>query len=365
METGLSSLSGNLYIAGAILVGICVIATIIILSLQGDPAVTAQAAANTMSVYKKGTALAPLGSDPSTKLCDYYVASSAYSLFPGSSTNDYISDGVVVLVIKAGARLIELDIYDDGNQKPTVGLKNQALGYDYAKNSVSLEKCCVAIANTAFSVDVPVASDPFFLSLMFHTDNTNVLNATGEIIKESLGRFLLPPEYSFHRKPLATEPIDNLKGKLVIVSGGGIQGSAFEELVNISWSTSQLRRLTYMQASQPYDHEELVDSNRNTICMVVPSPDPDLKNNNPTILFGYGCQWNLMNYGSPDTMMELNIEKFQQGSLVLKPEELRYHPVEAKTPKLPDPSTHSFQPMMHDSPLYDTNAKTGSKSIII
>jgi hypothetical protein len=120
-----------------------------------------------------------------------------------------------------------------------------------------------------------------------------------------------------------------------------------------------------MQASQPYDHEELINSNRKHICMVVPDPTPDLTNNNPTILFSYGCQWNLMNYGSLDGMMELYVGQFQQGSVVLKPEVLRFKPVEAKIPTLPDPATHSFQPMAHTSPIYDSNPATGDKSIII
>jgi hypothetical protein len=330
----------------------------------GGPTVSSLAAQSTMGAYKKVTSLTPLGDDEG-KFCDYYVASSAYTVFPGSSTNDYISDDIVGLVIKAGARLIELDIYDE-NEKPVVGLKNQTLGYDYAKNSVSFEKCCVAIANSAFNkVETPLSSDPFILSLMFHTDKRTVMESTSQIIKDVLGKFLLNSEYAFHRKNLAQEPIVNLKGKLIIVSGGNINGTPFEELVNLSWSTSDLRRLTYMQASQPYDHEELIESNKKSICMVVPDPDPDLKNNNPTIPFSYGCQWNLMNYGSLDSMMELNIEKFQQASLILKPAELRFKPIEAKTPVLPDPATHSFQPMMHTSPIYDSNPQTGDKSIVI
>ena len=72
-----------------------------------------------------------------------------------------------------------------------------------------------------------------------------------------------------------------------------------------------------------------------------------------------------MNFGSPDTMMELHMEKFQQGSILLKPDELRFKPVEAKVPVLPDPATHSFQPMAHTSPIYDMNPKTGDKSLVI
>jgi hypothetical protein len=346
----------------AILLGIYVIYSIVLLS-GGGPDLSTLTAKSNMGAYTKVTALTPLGDDEG-RLCDYYIASSGYSLFPSTNTYDYISDNVIPLVVKAGARLIELDIYDEDG--PVVGLKNETLGYNYAKNSVSFEKCCVALANSAFNkIDTPLSSDPFILSLMFHTDKRSVIDSASEIIKNTLGRFLLSSEYAFHRKNLSQEPIRNLKGKLIIVSGGNIKGTSFEELVNLSWSTSNLRRLTYMQASQPYDHQELIESNKTSICMVVPDPDPDLKNNNPTILFGYGCQWNLMNYGSLDTMMELNIEKFQQGSLILKPEELRYKPVEAKQAVLPDPTTHSFQPMRHTSPIYDSNPLTGDKSIVV
>jgi hypothetical protein len=332
--------------------------------LGGGPSISLNAARSNMGAYTKVTSLSPLGSSEG-KLCDYYVASSAYSVFPSTNTSDFISDGIIPLVVKAGARLIELDIYDEDG-KPVVGLKNDTLGYSYAKNSIPLESCCRALANTAFnSVETSVSSDPFILSLMFHTDNTNTLNSAAEIIKNStLNQYFLNPDYAFHRKNLAQEPIENLKGKLIIVSGG-VQNTLMDELINLSWSTSNLRRLTYMQASQPYDHQELIESNKKSICMVIPDPDPDLKNNNPSILFGYGCQWNLMNYGSLDMMMELNLEKFQQGSFVLKPDELRFKPVEAKKAVLPDPQTHSFQPMMHTSPIYDSNPTTGDKSIVI
>jgi len=340
-------------------------------AIRGNPETVKMIAKTNFNTYKKVTDLAPLGcpTNDNTKLCDYYLASSAYSVFPGSSSYDYISDTTVTLAIKAGARLIELDVYAGDNDAPVVGLKNETLGYDYAKNSVSFESCCVAVANAAFNkVDTPLSSDPFVLSIVFHTDKRNVMDACAGILKNTCQRYMLGPEYAFKgqgNKNLAQEPVCVVAGKLIIVSGGNINGTTFEELVNLSWNTSNLRRLTYMQASQPYDHDELINSNRTNITMVVPDPLPDLKNNNPTILFSYGCQWNLMNYGSLDDMMELYISEFQQGSVILKPEELRYKPVEAKTAVLPDPATHSFQPMAHTSPIYDSNPATGDKSIVI
>jgi hypothetical protein len=366
IQTNFNNAGGSNIFLGVVFVFVLAVLYFVWTSATGSSAVTLSRARSTFNVYPTVTQLAPLGCPTdNTRLCDYFVASSAYSTFPSSYVNDYISDSIIPLVVKAGARLVELDVYSDSQDKPVVGLKNEALGFDYAKNSVSFESCCVSLANSAFNkVDTPVSSDPFILSLMFHTNKSVTINACAEILKTTVGRYLLGPEYSYQRKNLAVEPICNLNGKLIIVSGGNMKGTLIEEMVNLSWSTSHLRRLSYMQASQPYDHEELIDSNRQNITMVVPDPDPDLKNNNPTILFGYGCQWNLVNYGSLDSMMELYVGQFQQGSFVIKPESLRYKPLTYKTPTLPDPNV-SFQPMAHSSPIYDNNPVTGDKSIVI
>jgi hypothetical protein len=126
-----------------------------------------------------------------------------------------------------------------------------------------------------------------------------------------------------------------------------------EELVNLSWSTSHLRRYTYSQASQPHDADELINFNRNHMTMVVSDSLEDLKNNNPQILFTYGCQLNLMNYGSIDDMMELYIGEFQENSVVLKPAALRpLAPKKYKTPVQADPAV-SFQPIQKTSPIYN------------
>jgi hypothetical protein len=201
----------------------------------------------------------------------------------------------------------------------------------------------------------PVSSDPFILSLVFHTNKTTVINATAQLLKDSaLKSRLLDYSYGYQRKNLAIEPVCNLQNKVIIVSGGGeINGTLMEEMVNLSWSTSNLRRYTYSQGAQPHDHEELIDYNRNHITMVIPDNLEDLKNNNPEILFTYGCQWNLMNYGSIDDMMELYIGEFQENSILLKPAALRpLKEKKYKVPTMPDPSV-SFQPMQKISPIYN------------
>ena len=311
-------------------------------------------ATNNFKAYEQVTRLAPLGCPTPYRVCDYYMASSSYSVFPGSKIFDSVSDQILPLVIKAGARMIELDIYADVNEKPVVGLKNEKLGIDYASNSVPFESCCVSIANNAFnSITSPVSSDPFVLSLSFHTNKTNVINACAEILKTTCRSHMRDASYAFQRKNIATEPVCNLQSKLIIASGGSVKGSLMEELVNMSWDTSHLRRLSYAQASQPHDAKELIEFNRNNITMVVPDIEGDLVNYNPQILFTYGCQWIMMNYGSVDSMMELYISEFQENSFVLKPDGLRpLKPKKYKKPSLPDPSV-SFQPMQQISPIYN------------
>ena len=346
----------NSMIAPLAALAIVVIGYFLYLSFEPSESKALSAATPNFAAYTQVTKLAPLGcpQTPAYRLCDFYAAASSYSVFPGAKIYDYVSDQIIPLVIKSGARLVELDVYDDGSGTPVVGLKNQKLGTDYAYNTVSFQACCVSIANTAFnSVTSPVSSDPFILSLVFHTNKTPVLNAGAEILKTTCSPYLLGVEYGYQRRNVVVEPVCNLQRKIVLVSGGEVKGSLMEELINISWSTSHLRRLTYTQASQPHDHDELVNHNRNHITMVVPDIGDDLVNFNPQILFSYGCQWIMMNYGSVDSAMENYIGEFQENSLVLKPAPLRpLRPKKYKKPALPDPSV-SFQPMRKTTPIYD------------
>ena len=310
---------------GLIIVLVLGIAYAIWGTLQPSKAKALAKAEPIFNTYPKVTRLAPLGCpQPSTyRLCDFYVASSSYSVFPGAQIYDYISDSILPLVIKAGPRMVELDIYADEDKKPVVGLKNQKLGVDYAFNTVPFQACCISIANNAFnSIVSPVSSDPFILSLVFHTNISTTIDACAEILKTTCRPYLFDYSFGYQRRNLAIEPVCNLQNKLIIVSGKEVQGT-------------------------------MIDYNRDNITMVVPDIGEDLRNNNAEILFTYGCQWNMMSYGSTDSMMEFYIGHFQENSMVLKPEALRgKKPPQLKTPTMPDPVV-SFQPMQQITPIYN------------
>ena len=338
----------------AVFISVVGLGYLIYYSLTPDENKALSKAESNFKSYQEVTKLAPLGCPTKYRLCDYYIASSAYTVFPGHDIYDYVSDQIVPLAIKAGARLVEFDIYADENDKPVVGLKNQKLGVDYAYNTVSFESCCVSIINNAFNtVYTPVGSDPFLISLVFHTSKVPVINACAEILKTTCRSHMLDEGFGYQRKNVAVEPICNLQNKIVILSGPEVKGSKMEELVNLSWGTSHLRRMTYNQASQPHDPDEMINYNRDNITIVVPEIGGDLKNSNPQILFTYGCQLNLMNYGSLDSMMEVYVGEFQEKSVVLKPDALRpLKPKKYTKPALPDPDV-SFQPMQKTSPIYN------------
>ena len=139
------------------------------------------------------------------------------------------------------------------------------------------------IANDAFPSD-----DPFILSIVPHTEKTIVMNRIADHLKTTVRRRLVTTD-----KNIATMPIDALKGKVLIVSGGNARGTELEELVNLSWDESSLRRLTYQQALHPRDEEELMRFNRDNITLVAPDAELRTVTANPEKPKHLGCQWNL------------------------------------------------------------------------
>ena len=304
---------------------------------------------------KENFANAPVGCPSPNVLCDYTMASSANSVYAGKTAYDFTYVTSIQKVIQSGARLVDLHIYDI-DDVPTVGLSDKKTGTLYS-NGVTLEDCCVSVANTAFADSTPGNKNPFVLSLKFHCSDNAFITKCADVLKTTISKYLLDLPYTYQKKNLAIEPVCNLLGKIIVVSGKETKGNGMDELVNMSWDSSNLRRLTYRQAAETYDYEELTEFNRRGITLVVPEDGTDFKNGNPQICFGFGCQWIAMNYGSLDDGLDVYIGEFLQGSMNLKPETLRYKPTKYETPKQQNPAV-SFQPKQITSPMYDFTIKS-------
>ena len=311
-----------------------------------------------LAVYSDLTKAEPIGCPNDNVLCDYYMSSSGYTVIPHNTINTYIVTDAITKVVKGGARLIEWDVYAVSG-KPVVGLADAKTLRMTTYNTLSFEDCCVSLGNAAFNSAVTTGyGNPFVLSLVFHTSDNAIVTQCADIMKNTLRRYMLSSEYSYQRKNLAVEPICKLMGKLIIVSGENIKGNGMDELVNMSWVSSQMRRMTYTQASQTYDHEELIEYNKRNITLVVPDmTTTSISNKNPEICFSYGCQWVAMSWGSLDNAMEVYTGHFMDNSFAIKPDALRYHPTTYKSPT-PQSAAVSFQPKQIKSPMYDFTIKS-------
>jgi hypothetical protein len=208
---------------------------------------------------------------PRKRLCDYYVTG---SVFEEPS-----------VAIARGVRLLEVHVYSDESDQPIVAKKPLNEGYDYTYDNWTFESVCVQL-NEAFP-----SPDPMILSIVPHTTKGTTLNRIAYHLKTTVRKHLLPGTRDIHSASL-----DSLAGKLIIVSGS-TQGSELDELVNLSWSESKLRRLTYQQAIHSRDQKELVAFNRNAISMVAPDMAFKKSGVNPETIAAYGCQWILFDTG--------------------------------------------------------------------
>lgn len=203
------------------------------------------------------------------RLCDYYLGGSVYEDIPSA--------------IKRGVRLLEVHVYADERDEPVVSLVPQNSGRNFTDENVSFEQVCIDIVNDAFP-----SKDPFILSIVAHTEKGYTLNKVAEHLKT------IPRKHLLDEKDIQDVALDELADKLILVSGGNVQGSALDSLLNLSWSESGVRRLSYQQALHPRDPTELKAFNTDFITIVGPQPELKTVTANPDTPFALGCQWNFM-----------------------------------------------------------------------
>jgi hypothetical protein len=214
-----------------------------------------------------GDPMAPLM--PRSRLCDFYATGGVY---------EPLAD-----VLARGSRLYEVHVYSDEQDHPVVSKQPLNDGYNYAEDNVSFEQVCVDITNDAFP-----SRDPFILSIVLHTDKAVTANECAQHLKTTVRRHLVKTDGGVARMRL-----DALADKLILVSGGNVRGTDLEPMINLSWSTEDLRRLSYQQALHPRDEPGLVAYNRDHITMVAPETEVRTINANPDRPKALGCQWNL------------------------------------------------------------------------
>ena len=275
------------------------------------------------------------------RLCDFYVASSSKSYLIGQQTSDYVSKNALTKVIQSGARMIELDIFNetfDEYTEPIVANGIEEGRFLETYNYITFEECCKTLSECAFSrILISNSSDPLFLYLNLHVNgNLKTLDRVAEIITSYFGGSndkLLPMCYSYQKINIPQTKLKNLFGKIVILASPGFKNSKLDELVNYSPEKYYMRKYSYDEIENAYEPNEITNFNKRYITIVDAEDDIASINKSPSLPWSYGCQFVGMNYQSEDMGLFEYLKKFNDYSFSLKPEELRYKPLLYKAPK--------------------------------
>ena len=277
------------------------------------------------------------------KLCDFYIASSYKSFLPCNNYYDYASIRAVRKNLILGARLIDLDVFNDTFDEDTTPVicAGDEIGNWHYTNSISFDETCKMISQTAFNGSaVSNPSDPLFLSINFKTwYNKKTIDKCAEILKKYFTNKFLDQKYDYQGREtnadLSRVPITQLFNKVIIICTGNIKNTLMDELCNLHHKASVIfRRYNHLEIKDNYDGNELKEYNKQNLSIVVPKFDKRIKDNfNYLTAWYWGCQFICMNYTEPTDYMRSYAKRFKNCSFVLKKYQLRYNPRTIEIPQ--------------------------------
>ena len=274
------------------------------------------------------------------KLCDFYIASSYKSYLPCTNYYDYSHITSIESVLKAGARYIDLDIFNKNfneNTDPIVCNGKEKGNWHYT-TYIDLDKCCKIISKLAFSNEISNYTDPLFLNLnLYVNDNYNTINKIAKILIKYFSHKFLPKKFSYcginlndSKKSIniALQPIKIFINKVIIICDYNVKDTNLAELINISSNKfGNFRNMNYIKLKETFNLKEVTNYNKKNLTKVVPYQQSlkRLKTNiNYAIPWYLGCQFICMNYNIIDDYFNAYLKRFNKYSFVLKPYKLRY-----------------------------------------
>ena len=285
------------------------------------------------------------------KLRDYYIKSSYNSCSRGKFQNDWVNLCALENVIAQGCRVLDFEIYDvDG--KAVVATSNSPKFTEKGTfNSIPIERVMKTIADKAVSFSLsnqycPNPYDPIFLHLRFKTNHTDIYNQVANAIVEHLDFKLLSSQYSYENqgKNLGSMDLTSMLGKVIImvdkIENNNIHGTKLAELTNIVGNSAFLRSLPYNDVIHTPDMDELIDYNKKCMTISYPNLSDKSKNYNSSVVMQYGVQMSAMCYQTNDSFLQAYNTLFEQSgnAFIMKPQKLRYVPVEVKEPTTLNPA---------------------------
>lgn len=307
------------------------------------------------------------GSSSQTKLRDCFIASAYRPYVCYYHKYDYVSVEVFKEVLKAGPRMVELEIFnsDFGDKvEPVVSIGTEDGEWTYTLNSINVKEFLKAIASTVFNpLKVKgVSKDPFILFLNLKTNrNVKCLNKLHRYLHEILGQYLLGTSYAYNAK--SNDSINDItleaaRNKIIIFATTGFEDTDLEELINYSTACNYTlkyrkdqHRILYLNQTDIVENSEDIEDyvNESTLKLALPdvqkynkygfsilSPERGTDslfdgispyNPDPGMGLDAGCNFIMMNYQKIDTNMSNYMYIFKEGSFIQKDNK---HPAKAE-----------------------------------
>lgn len=279
-------------------------------------------------------------------VADFYWSCSRKSYLPCGQSYDINSLDAIRQCIKAGARMINLDIYkSDTSDEPVI--RNQTI-MPYVGKPLSADDVFKLIKEIGW-LNRP--NYPLILYLTINTNNKNTLELLTGYYKKYFLDKLIDKKYSFNGRnglyPFTRLPIKDFTGKIALITDKYPIIGNLNEFVNSVISDNQqfINKFNYTSNLEDYggikahrsDFNNILEYNKKNATLVYPTcetrlanmynPKIDITNPEPEECWNLGCQFVLMNFQYFDDNMDKYYQKFRSGGLVLKPENLRYIPV--------------------------------------
>ena len=319
------------------------------------------------------------GLDGTYAIRDYYIYSSYNSCNNNNTTsNNNVSIQSLKNVIAQGARLLDFEIYSVDNN-PIVATSTIANNYfiKESNGSISFSNVFESIINTAFNISTaPNPTDPLFIHLRIQSTNQNMFSNIALIIKgyENSG-YILGPQYSFEYQDcnnnntndlicsirnISSLPLNMFKNKIILIidkqNTSVLDNKDLMEYCNLMSNSINCRLITNYEMKNSPDQNELINFNKQSMTIVTPDIGTYSANPNISTANLLGIQFTSMNFSNQDSSYTNILNYFNDNgtAFILKPEDLRYTPVNIQVPNNPPPS-YSFAPRQSSGRYYNFN----------
>ena len=279
-------------------------------------------------------------------LKDYYIKTAYNACSGGDYKNDYVDTCILTNILKQGVRGLDFEIFSVDDDAPVVAT---SVGDSYfikeTFNYIKFSDIMQILNNYAFSQSTsPNPSDPIILHLRFKSSNQNMYKNMAKIL-ESYSNILLGKEYSYEYqgKNLGNVKLTDLLGKIVIIVDKNnisfMECQEFYEYVNMTSNSVFMRALNYYDIAYTPDMNELIEYNKLNMTIGMPDKGSNPANPSSIVMREMGCQMLAMRYQEIDLNREENDIFFDEANsaFALKPENLRYKPVEIELPPPQNP----------------------------